>query len=105
VSQEEETVSKLSFTDVTDFKFLAAYGKYSELFDNADIEKKLQLNDVVSRLNNNEIDYSTFYYELNKLSETQEQLRRFHRSSIKGQRKRAYNKDQQKRRSITRHKR
>jgi hypothetical protein len=105
VSQDEETVSKVEFGNVDDFKFIAAYGKYSEMFDNVSEENKSALNEIVTRLYNKEIEYSSFYYELNKLSETPETLRRFRRTSIKGQRKRDYHRDQQKRRSITRHKR
>lgn len=105
VSQEEETKSKVDFGEVDDFKFLAAYEKYSELFDNVSEEEKSALNEIVTRLYNNEIDYSSFYFELNKFSEKPETLRRFRRTSIKGQRKRDYHRDQQKRRSITRHRR
>ncbi len=105
VSQDEETISKVDFGNVDDFKFIAAYGKYLELFDSVGEEDKSALNEIVTRLYNKEIDYSSFYYELNKFTETPEKLRRFRRTSIKGQRKRDYHRDQQKRRSITRHRR
>jgi len=56
----DETVEKLSF-DSTDFKFIAAYGKYSEKFDEADDERREVLNAAISQLHSEEISYPEFY--------------------------------------------
>lgn len=96
----DETVEKLSF-DSTDFKFIAAYGKYSEHFDGADDERREALNTAISQLQSEEITYPQFY-EI--IDEDADASRPFHRSRITGTRKFAYRKNERKIDRIKRHK-
>ena len=57
MSQDEVTISKVDFGNLDDFKFRAAYEKYSEMFDSVSEEDRGELNEIVTRLYNNEIDY------------------------------------------------
>jgi len=58
----EVKVEKLLIDRPSDFKFHAAYLVYSELWDKAKSQEvKTQLNQMVSLLSKDEIDYETFY--------------------------------------------
>ena len=106
MSDDEGSISKIHDDEITDFKLKAAYRTYSQLFD--DIEEMVErrkLNDLMSRLVNEEIGFQQFYGEINRYKENVSQSRRFHRTSIRGQRKRAYRRDQQEKERIRRHKR
>jgi hypothetical protein len=96
----DETVEKLSF-ESTDFKFTAAYGKYSDQFDGADDERREVLNSAISQLHSEEISYPKFY-EI--IDEDIDASRPFHRSRISGSRKFAYRKNERKIDRIKRHK-
>jgi len=96
----DETVEKLSF-DSTDFKFIAAYGKYSEKFDEADDERREALNAAISQLHSEEISYPDFY---TTIDEEVDGSRPFFRSRITGSRKFAYRKNERKIDRIKRHK-
>lgn len=105
VTDEERTVSKVTFEETNDFKFSAAYETYSKAFDDASSEEDRQrLNDLVSQLSNDEISYSRFYKEINYFREDASG-RRFGRARIFGQRKRAYRRDQVDKDRNKRHKR
>ena len=102
---EEEPVSKVTFNEVSDFRFIAAFKAYSESFDGLDVdEDKLKLNELVSKLANKEISFKQFYGEMNQYRERGGRYE-FHRMRIKGQRKRACRRDQQEKERIKRHKR
>ena len=96
----DETVEKLSF-DSTDFKFIAAYGKYSDVFDGADSEQREVLNSAISQLHSEEISYPEFY---EMIDEDVDASRPFHRSRITSSRKFAYRKNERKIDRIKRHK-
>jgi hypothetical protein len=96
----DETVEKLSF-ESTDFKFTAAYGKYSDKFDGADDERREALNSAISQLHSEEISYPKFY-EI--IDEDADASRPFHRSRIMSSRKFAYRKSERKIDRIKRHK-
>jgi hypothetical protein len=96
----DETVEKLSF-ESTDFKFIAAYGKYSEQFDGADDERRVVLNAAISQLNSEEISYPKFYEIIDEEADSN---RPFHRSRITSSRKFAYRKNERKIDRIKRHK-
>ena len=82
---EEETVSKITFERLADFKFIAAYEVYSKLFDYTDgTEDRRKLNNNISQLFNKEISYHHFYNEINHYREAPRQDRKFHRVRIKG---------------------
>lgn len=105
MTSEEETVSKVTFEDVTDFKFSAAYEAYSRAFDEAPNEVDRQsLNDLVSQLAKDEISYSHFYRDINSFREDTGG-RGFRRARIYGQRKRAYRRDQVEKNRNKRHRR
>ena len=102
---EEEPVSKVTFNEVSDFRFIAAFKAYSESFDELDDdEAKLKINELISQLANDEISFQKFYGDINRYREGGGGYE-FHRMRIKGQRKRAYRRDQQEKERIKRHKR
>ena len=103
IEMENETVEKKEFQS-TDFKFIAAYGVYSNNFDEAtENEEKQRLNDLITKLDSEEISYPEFYEAMQE--DDSERRYRFHRSRIDGSRKFAYRRDEQKRDRIRRHKR
>ena len=95
-----EVVEKLSF-DGMDFKFMAAYNQYAEKFENAEEEKQVELNDLIKKLQSEEVSYDDFYAAMAAESEDRYQ---FHRSKIQGSRKFAYRKNERKVDRIKRHK-
>ena len=103
---DTEPISKIEFDEDPDFKFQAAYGAYSDLF-NEIIDSKVRriLNDNVSKLFNNEISYPQFYKAINHYRENSGRARRFHRTKIRGKRKWAYRRDQQEKNRQKRHNR
>ena len=100
LNKMSEAVEKLSF-DGKDFKFMAAYGQYAEKFDNAEEERKVALNELISKLQSDEMGYDEFYAAL--ASEEGDRYQ-FHRSKIQGSRKFAYRKNERKVDRIKRHK-
>ena len=96
-----ESVKKLSFENM-DFKFMAAYGQYSEKFDEANEDtRRVELNDAISQLYAKEITYPAFYSALDKKIDDRN---RFHRSRITTSRKFAYRANERKVDRIKRHK-
>ena len=96
-----ESVKKLSFDDM-DFKFMAAYGQYSEKFDNAaSDERKTQLNEAITQLHAQEITYPDFYGVLDDESDDRH---KYFRAKISTTRKFAYRKNERKVDRIKRHK-
>jgi hypothetical protein len=97
-----KSVKKLSFDDM-DFKFMAAYGQYSEKYDEAENdERKTELNQAITQLHEKEISYPDYYSTIDRDSD--ERNRRFHRAKINTSRKFAYRKNEQKVDRIRRHK-
>ena len=85
---DEEAVEKLSF-EGKDFKFMAAFGVYSRNFDEAnEVEEKVRLNQVISRLEKEEISYPEYYELVNAKDNTRRY--RFHRTRIDSSSKRDY---------------
>ncbi len=103
---EEEPVSKITFEQIADFKFTAAYEAYSKAWDEEHrSEGRRRLNDLISRLFNKEISYPRFYGELSQFLGGPGRGREFRRVRIQGQRKRDYKRQEQKRARLKRHKR
>ena len=103
----EEIVEKKIF-EKSDFKFNTAYGAYSEKFDKTEeSDERKHLNELITKLEADEITYPDFYDEISKSSEEEEEDRRyrFHRSRIQGTRKFAARRAEQKSDRIKRHKR
>jgi hypothetical protein len=95
-----ETVEKLSF-DGMDFKFMAAYNQYVAKFDNAEEERQVELNELITKLHSNEMKYDEFYAAM---AGDGDDRYRFHRSKIESSRKFAYRKNERKVDRIKRHK-
>jgi hypothetical protein len=100
---EEEIVDKIDFEN-RDFKFSVAYKAYSSKFDETeDVEERQHLNELISKLDSEEISYPLFYEQIADNDESGKRYR-FHRAKIKGSRKFAYRRDQQEKNRIKRHK-
>ncbi|MDX1701785.1 MAG: hypothetical protein R3250_14260 [Melioribacteraceae bacterium] len=96
-----ESVKKLSF-DNMNFKFMAAYGQYSDKFDEAESEeRKMELNEAITQLHVNEITYPDYY---SILDEESDERRKFFRARINTTRKFAYRANERKVDRIKRHK-
>jgi len=66
-ANEPAAVTKLMIDRPSDFKFHVAYLAYSHSWDKtASQEIRIKLNEIISSLSNQEIDYSTFYGEMSK---------------------------------------
>ncbi|MFQ6053897.1 MAG: hypothetical protein ACE5OO_06710 [Candidatus Bathyarchaeia archaeon] len=94
----------MTFDDVKDFKFTAAYEAYSKLFDEASTDERRALNDIISQLFEKEISYPSFYREISQFRNDMGGAK-YRRTRIEGQRKRAYRREQQKKDRLKRHKR
>ena len=96
-----ESVKKMSFDDM-DFKFKAAYGQYSDKFDEAQSdERKTNLNEAITQLHKEELNYQDFYTAIDDESEDQ---KKFYRAKINTTRKFAYRANERKVDRIKRHK-
>jgi hypothetical protein len=106
VEMTEEVVEKKVFEN-TEFKFTAAYGAYSKKYDQSEEDEARQrLNELILKLDADEISYPDFYEEISKSDQDEdERSYRFHRTRIEGSRKFAYRKKEQKSDRVKRHKR
>lgn len=96
---------KLLIDNPSDFQFHAAYLTYSEAYDkSADFETKKQLNQNISALSQNLMDYPTFYKNISQ-HRVDASHQPQHRKLIKTQRKREWRRKIQKRERNKRHKR
>jgi len=60
-------VAKLLIDNSSDFKFHAAYLTYSQAWDKASSpEVKMKLNEIITALSKNEIDYQSFYEQISR---------------------------------------
>jgi len=102
----EEAAEKKVFEN-TDFKFTAAYGAYSGRFEQSENDEERQrLNDLIIKLDANEISYPNFYDEISRPDQEEGKRRyKFHRTRISGSRKFAARKAEQKSDRVKRHKR
>ena len=94
---EEQAPEKVVYSDKTDFKFTAAYEAYSKAFDAADIAGKTALNEAITKLHEEKMDYNYFYSTINQYIQGADKGGSFRRARIEGQRKQEYNKDERKR--------
>jgi hypothetical protein len=102
---EGSNSSKLLIDNPLDFQFHAAYLNYSDAYDQAaDPEAKKQLNESISALHQNQIDYSTFYERIAKFRGEDISGRMYSRTPIKTQNKREWRRKTQKHERIERHK-
>ncbi|MGD8506496.1 MAG: hypothetical protein PVF15_07535 [Candidatus Bathyarchaeota archaeon] len=82
---------KLLIDNTSDFQFHAAYLVYSEVYDKTGSpENKEQLNQNIEALQKKEIDYPTFYRNINQYRAEASPHHRYRRTSIRAQRKREW---------------
>ena len=94
---EEQAPEKVVFSEKTTFKFTAAYEAYSKAFDKSDPAVKGVLNEAITKLHDDKMDYSLFYNTINQHIQGADTGGSFRRARIEGQRKQEYNKDERKR--------
>ncbi len=95
---EEQAPTKIVYDDKTDFKFKAAYEAYSKAFDStADAAVKTALNEALTKLHDDKMDYNFFYSTINQHIQGADKGGSFRRARIEGQRKQEYAKDERKR--------
>jgi hypothetical protein len=101
----EENIDKLTF-EKENFKFVAAYNVYSSRFEETDDPgERTSLNELISKLESEEIEYPSFYKSLAETDGESDRRYQYHRVRIEGSRKFAYRRSQQKKDRIKRHKR
>ncbi len=106
-NNDESTIpEKLSIDNPSDFQFHAAYLVYSDTYDKTtEPETRTQLNKNITALQQNQLDYATFYRNINQYRVEASPLHRDRRTRIKTQRKREWRRKAQKRQRNKRHKR
>ena len=96
---------KLLIDNPSDFQFHAAYLVYSDIFEKiSDSETRKQLNQNITALQQNQIDYPTFYRNITQYREEASPNHSFSRTRIKTQKKREWRRKTQRRERIKRHK-
>ena len=96
---------KLLIDKPSDFLFHAAYLTYSETFDKtASPEGRRLLNQNITALQQNQIDYRTFYDNINQYRGHDGPQHRFARTIIRTQKKKEWRRKTQKHERVERHK-
>lgn len=91
------TIEKLSIDNLSDFQFHAAYVAYAEIYDKTtSLETKKQLNQNIVALQQNKIDYQSFYRNINQYRSEEGSQYRYGRIVIKTQRKQDWRRQMQK---------
>jgi uncharacterized protein YdiU (UPF0061 family) len=107
-SENKESISpdKLQIDNPSDFQFHAAYLTYSNTYDQvASPEAKKLLNENIAALQQNQIDYPTFYRNIDQYRTESGQQHGYGRTLIKSQKKREWRRKTQKHERIERHRR
>jgi hypothetical protein len=103
---ESASPEKLLIDNPSNFQFHAAYLTYSNTYDKTtDPENRKQLNQNISALQQNQIDYSTFYRNISQYRTEDGSQHTYGRTLIKTQKKREWRRKTQKHERIERHKR
>ena len=96
---------KLLIDNPSDFQFHAAYLTYSDVYDKTiSPETRKQLNQNIIALQQNQIDYPTFYRNINQFRAEAGPHHRYGRALIRTQKKREWRRKAQKRERNKRHK-
>ena len=104
-NNESTSPEKLLIDNASDFQFHAAYLTYSNIYDKAtNPETKKQLNKNIRALQQNQIDYPTFYKNINQYRTEDDTQHNYGRTLIKTQKKREWRRKTQKHERIERHK-
>ena len=105
-NNESTSPEKLLIDNASDFQFHAAYLTYSNIYDKAtNPETKKQLNKNIRALQQNQIDYPTFYKNINQYRTEDDTQHNYGRTLIKTQKKREWRRKTQKHERIERHRR
>jgi len=103
--KESASLEKLLIDNPSDFQFHAAYLTYSSTFDKvASPEAKKQLNQNIKALQENQIDYQTFYRNISPYRTEEGSQRNYGRTLVRTQRKRDWRRKTQRHERIERHK-
>jgi len=104
-NKEVAPPEKLLIDNPSDFRFHAAYLTYSDIYDKtANPETKKQLNQNIMALQQNQIDYPTFYKNIDQYRTGEGSQYSYGRTLIKTQKKREWRRKMQKHERIERHK-
>jgi len=104
-NKKATSLEKLLIDNLSDFQFHAAYLTYSNTYDKTTSpEIKEQLNRNIASLQQNQIDYSTFYKNMNQYRVDASPQHRYRRTRIEVQRKREWRRKTKKRQRNKRHK-
>ena len=102
---DKSSPEKLLIDNPSDFRFHAAYVAYSDIYDKiTSSEIRRQLNQNIMALQQNKIDYSTFYKNINQYRTGEVFQQRYGVTFVKTQRKREWRSEMQKRERNKRHK-
>jgi hypothetical protein len=94
---EPTAVAKLIIDRTSDFKFHAAYLAYSRLWDETvSQETRTKLNEIISSLSNQEIEYSAFYEKMAQYTGNSSKHYTWPRDNIVTQRKKEWRKSEAK---------
>ncbi len=104
-NKESTSPEKLLIDNPSNFQFHAAYLTYSNVYDKtADPETKKQLNQNITALQRNQIDYQTFYKNISQYRAESVSQHRYARTLIRTQKKQQWRRETQKQERIKRHK-
>ena len=102
---ESASIEKLLVDNPSDFQFHAAYLAYSDAFEkSASPEAKKQLNQNITGLQQGQIDFSTFYRNIDQYRTATGFQPAYGRTMIRTQKKREWRRSTQKQERIKRHK-
>ncbi len=100
----EAIPEKLLIDKPSNFQFHAAYLAYSDTYEKtSNPETKKQLNQNITALQQNQIDYHTFYRSINQFRAEASSDNHYGRAHIKTQKKREWRRKAQKRERNKRH--
>jgi uncharacterized protein YdiU (UPF0061 family) len=103
--KESTPPEKLSIDNPLNFQFHAAYLTYSNIFDKVtNPENRKQLNQNITALQQNQIDYTTFYRNISQYRTDESSQHNYGRAIIKTQKKREWRRKTQRHERIERHK-
>ena len=102
--KEEASLEKLLIDNPSDFQFHAAFLAYAETYDRTTKpEVRKELNQSIEALKLNQIDYSTFYRNIDRYRRGARSSQRRSRFSVKTQRKKEWRIKTKKRERSKRH--
>ena len=104
-NKESTSPEKLLTDNPSNFQFHAAYLTYSDIYDKTtNPETRKQLNQNITALQQNQIDYPTFYENIDQFRREDVYQRNYDRASMRTQKKREWRRKTQKHERIKRHK-